>query len=252
MNKYLEYFTNYVCMNYDFDSNLIQKKYDHSLRVAYLMSILAQKIGLDDKDIVLSYKIGLCHDLGRFHEVIKNGKFNNNIFDHGAYSNKILYNDKFVKYMDIDENDSLLFRKAIFYHNKKDVGNNLNNRELLFTNMLRDIDKIDLLRVRTNGKHLKFSDEPTMIVLNNYKEGKTINLKDLHNDTDRTILYLSFIKDLNFDYSFDLVNEEGDINKLLDIIDIDNKIVMLMDELLNKIEERRNKNVREKVRSLKR
>ena len=249
MNNYIEYFTNYIRMNFDLNNKLIQSKYFHSLRVAYLMAILGKKLGLSDKDITLAYKIGLCHDLGRFYEVVRNGKFNNKIFDHGSYSNKILYNDSFVKYMNIDNEDQLLFRKAIYYHNKKDIGNDLNKRELLFTNMLRDIDKIDLLRVRFNGKRLNFKNMPTNIVLSNYMNGETINLKDLHNDTDRAILYLSFIKNLNFDYSFDLVNEEGDINKLLDIIDIDEKLTSLMDELLNKIKERRNKDVREKVRS---
>ena len=89
MDKYLEYFTNYVYKNYDMNDNLINKKYYHSLRVAKLMIILAKKLNLSNEDIELAFKIGLCHDLGRFQEVVRNGQFNNQIFDHGAYSNKI-------------------------------------------------------------------------------------------------------------------------------------------------------------------
>ena len=91
MNHYIEYFTNYVEKNYDLNNELIMKKYYHSLRVARLMTILAQKLNFTDEDIILAFKIGLCHDLGRFYEVVRNGEFNNTIFDHAAYSNKILY-----------------------------------------------------------------------------------------------------------------------------------------------------------------
>ena len=90
MNNYIEYFTNYVNKNYDMNNNLISLKYYHSLRVAKLMTLLARKLNMSEDDILLAFKIGLCHDLGRFYEVLLNGKFDNLKFDHGSYSNKIL------------------------------------------------------------------------------------------------------------------------------------------------------------------
>ena len=239
MNNYIEYFTNYVFMNYDMNNNLISKKYYHSLRVAKLMIILARKLNLSDEEIELSFKLGLCHDLGRFHEVVKNGIFNNQIFDHGAYSNKILYNDLFIKYMDITNH--LLFRKAIYYHNKKDLGNDLTNEEKFFANLLRDADKLDIVWLRGKGNKLNFDSFPTKTVLNNYIDNKSIDIENIHNNSDRILFYMSFIKNLYFDESFDLAINNNYLNSLLDIINVSDDKQELWKNIIDKINERRGK-----------
>ena len=239
MNNYIEYFTNYVFMNYDMNNELIGKKYYHSLRVAKLMMILAKKLNLSDEEIILSFKLGLCHDLGRFHEVVKNGKFDNRIFDHGAYSNKILYNDSFIKYMDI--NNHLLFRKAIYYHNKKDIGSDLTNEETFYANLLRDADKLDIVELRINGNELNFDSYPTNVVLNNYINRKTIDINSIHNNSDTVLLFLSFIKNLNFNASFDLAVKNNYLTNLLNIINVNDDKEDLYKSIIDEFNERRGK-----------
>ena len=247
MNQYVEYFTNYIRLNYDMNNKLILSKYLHSLRVAKLMLLLGRKLGLNDQNLLLAYKIGLCHDLGRFYEVVRNGKLNNVVFDHAAYSNKILYNDKMISYYDLDDNEHLIMRKAIYYHNKKELTDDLEKKELLFSEMIRDADKLDLLKIRFNGKHLLFNSNPSNEVLNNYFNNQTIDLKNIHNNTDSAILYLSFIKDLSFDYSYDLAMKDNYVDDLLKIIEVDQKMNGLMCKLLEKINERGKEYVRKKI-----
>ena len=242
MNNYLDYFTNYVQKNYDMSNPLINKKYYHSLRVAKLMILLAKKLNLSEEDTLLAFKIGLCHDLGRFREVVRSGEFNNQTFDHGAYSNKILYNDEFIKYMDIK--DHLLFRKAIYCHNKIDLTNNLTEREKLFANMVRDMDKIDILGLRAEGRVLNFNNDATPAILDNYMNNEKIYLGDIHCQTDSAILYLSFIKDLVFDASYDIAVENGYLDSLLSIINISDDKKELFDSIMKKLYERRNGYVR--------
>ena len=242
MDKYLEYFTNYVYKNYDMNDNLINKKYYHSLRVAKLMIILATKLNLSNEDIELAFKIGLCHDLGRFQEVVRNGQFNNQIFDHGAYSNKILYNDNFIQYMDIDEH--LLFRKAIYLHNKKELDDNLTNREKLFANMIRDTDKIDILGLRNTGSILNFTKLPTINILSCYMKDLKIDIKDIHNQSDSILLYLSFIKDLVFDASYDIAINNKYFDGLLEIINVNDSKKELFKCVYEKLYEREKRYVR--------
>ena len=239
MNKYIEYFRNYIFMNYDMNDDKIILKYYHSIRVAWLMYTLANRLNLSEEDSVLAFKIGLCHDLGRFEEVVRNGKFDNLRFDHGAYSNKILYNDEFVKYMDISEH--LLFRKAIYYHNKKEISEDFTPREELFVKMLRDCDKIDLLRIRCTKKRLQFKDLPTPVVEECYMNDKKIDMKDLHKrgGSDSVLFYLSFIKDLEYEASFDMLLDYNVFEELTNIIDVSPENSDLFNSLLNKIIENR-------------
>ena len=243
MNNYIEYFTNYVYKNYDMNNSLISLKYYHSLRVAWLMALLASNMNMSNEDIMLAFKIGLCHDLGRFYEVIRIGKFDNIAFDHGTYSNKILYNDSFVNYMDITEH--LLFRKAIYNHNKKDVTNDLTNKEEIFVHMLRDIDKLDIVALNCERRTYTFSDEPNEKVLTNYLNNKPIDIKNIKSKTDSTILYLSFFKDLYFKASYDLMNKCGYLNKFLNVVTVSADKIELFNNLTNKIDrEGRKKYVR--------
>ena len=239
MNNYIEYFANYVNDNYDMSDPLVKLKFFHSVRVAKMMVLIAKKMNMSEEDTLLAFKIGLCHDLGRFYESVINGKFDNVKFDHGTYSNKILYNDAFIKYMDVDEH--LLFRKAIYNHNKKDVTEDLNSREKIFVNMLRDADKLDILAIRGESKPLDFDKEPTSIVLNNYLKDLTIDVKDLHNMSDRVIIYLSFIKDLYFDISYDMAINYGYLNTVLNLINVSDDKKDLFNNLIDKIYERRGK-----------
>ena len=239
MDKYIEYFTNYVNMNYDLSNNLTSLKYYHSMRVAWLMLIISQKLGLSEKDCLLAFKLGLCHDLGRFYEVVLEGKFDNLKFDHGTYSNKILYNDLFIKYMDVDEH--LLFRKAIYNHNKKDLTNDLNYREFVFSNMLRDADKIDILGIGTNRKRISLVDKVSDNVLNNYYKNMTIDLKDIKTKSDRAILSLSFFKDLYFKASHDLIKDIGYLYEYMNFIKVNEENKDLFNSIITKINEERGK-----------
>ncbi len=239
MNNYMDYFTNYIFNNYDMNNGLISLKYYHSLRVAKLMEVLASKLDLTDKDQLLAFKLGLCHDLGRFYEVTRMGKFKDTVFDHGSHSNKILYNDSFIDYMDVDEH--LLFRKAIYNHNKKDVTNDLNKRENLFVNLLRDADKIDILWLRSFGKPLEFSKAAHPRILNNYLDNKSLDLKDIKSSTDSTILYLSFFKDLYHKVSHDLVDDYDYFKLFLDNVIVDDNKKELFNCLVNKVNEERGK-----------
>ncbi len=252
----LKIFTDYVKANYDFEIKEIKEKYDHSLRVWTLMTYLAMALNLDERSVYLAGIIGLFHDLGRFREVMRNinleKKFNNRTFDHGAYSNKIMFNDGLVKLFSFTEEEILIIRKALYFHNKKDLLGNFTDRELLFTLMIRDIDKLDLLYIRSHKRVLKLSDNVSENVFINYINGHTIDIQDLKTDTDRIVFYISFISGLTFKESFDYAINNGYLDELLKIIDVNEENKSLYAMIMKKIEERGNKDerTRQKIQSL--
>ena len=220
MEKDLEIFKNYVFNKYDTTNKLIMEKYDHSIRVAMLMIDLGLRLNLSDEDIRLAFQIGLFHDLGRFREVERSNKFNNLTFDHAACSDKILFNDHLIDEFEVSEEDYLTIKKAVYFHNKKDINLPLTEREALFTKMIRDMDKLDIITVMVPKNVLSFTEHHTPQVLTDYFNGAKIDLRNIKNGTDRFILYLSFIRDLYFEESKEMAMERRDLNKLVNGVSV--------------------------------
>ena len=254
MEYELEIFTNYVRENYDLSDKVIYEKYEHSIRVWTLMINLGLALNLGKDDLYLASFIGLFHDLGRFREVVRNKdkekKLNNLSFDHGAYSNKILFNDGLIHRFNVKEEDYLLIKKANFFHNKKDLGEGLTEKEKLFCQMIRDVDKLDLLFIRSSKRKLVFNGDISKIVLANFLNNQTIDIRDLKTDSDRVIFYLSFIKELTFDECFNFAIMNGYLERLISVFDIQDRELFSL--ILKEVEERGKKNdgVKEKIRSL--
>lgn len=229
-------FDKYVKENYDFNNKLINSKYIHTLNVVKIIIKLCQKMNLNSEDTKLAFYLGLFHDLGRFKEVIRQNIFNNLKFDHGGYSNKILFNDGFIKNFDILEKDYLLIRKAIYFHNKKDLPDNLSDRELFFCELLRDADRIDIFRVLGSMNENKFLFERVSkeSLIDDFYEGKTIDIKDLYTRADRVILRFSFVKLLKIE-SRELLNELGYFDDYVKAIKVGDNIAELFNELVEEV-----------------
>lgn len=238
MENDLQKFSDYVLNNYDINDKLINEKYLHSIRVSMLMIDLALRLNLSDYDVRLAFQIGLFHDLGRFREVVRSRKFNNLTFDHGAYSDKILFNDGFIHEFDIPETDYLTIKKAVFFHNKKDIPISLSEREELFSKMIRDTDKLDIINVMVPKGVLSFTKKHNKDVLANYFNNEKIDLKNLKSSTDRVILYLSFLKDLYFAETKEMAIERRDLNKMITGIPVSYENKELFNHLVSKVYEK--------------
>ncbi len=235
MEQDLETFRNYVYTNYDTNNALIREKYEHTIRVAMLMIDLGLRLNLSDEDLRLAFLIGLFHDLGRFREVVRSNKFNNLTFDHAAYSNKILFNDGLIHAFNISEEDYLLIKKAVFFHNKKDLSMPLTEREELFAKMIRDMDKLDIITVMVPKNILSFTEKHNPQVLTDFFNGDKIDLKYVKTPTDRVILYLSFIRDLYFDESKEMAMERRDLNKLINGVRVSLENQELFDHVVSSV-----------------
>ena len=245
----IKIFEDYIKTNYDFDNKLIKQKYIHTLNVVKVTLMLCEKLGLSKDDIVLAFYLALFHDLGRFREVVRQNEFNNLKFDHGAYSNKILFNDGFINNFDIKESDYLLIKKAVYFHNKKDLISDLTNRERLFCEILRDGDRIDIFRTLAQRKNhpIIFDGISDEKLLTKFYTDESIDIKDLKTKGDRVLLRLSFIKLFSFYESSEVLKELGYFDEYLSIIKVSEEYEELFDELIieiNKVLEGEKKYVR--------
>lgn len=198
----------------------IELKIKHSFRVMRLCEELALNLGLSEEEIEIAKLIGLLHDIGRFEQWKKFEMYSDkDSFDHADLGVKILKKDNYLrKFIKTDKYDEIIY-KSIKCHNKYQLPKNLSEKELLFIRLIRDADKIDILRLYTiKGIDLElddnaFSDEVYKLLL----DKKEIDRKAITNKTDRLSISLGFVFDINYEYSFKYLKEKGYFDIVVDI-----------------------------------
>lgn len=207
--------------NYDLKDKMINLKYRHSYAVSELMAELSYRLDLSKEEITLAKIIGLLHDIGRFEQWNKNHSFKDDETNHANEACEYLFTEGHIRdFVGSDKYDSII-EKAIRYHNKYEVPN-MEEKELLFTKMVRDMDKVDIYKQSAihfdyNFKAEEISDE----VLKSFKEEKMIDDKNKHSKSDTIIKILSYIYDINFDESFDILVNTDNFDLFLSVIEVD-------------------------------
>lgn len=145
--KVIDVFEKYVC-NYDLNLNMIRLKAEHTYRVAQLCDQIARSIDLPDEDVDLVWLMGMLHDLGRFEQWTRFKTFQDgSSIDHAKLSASLLFEDGLIRdYIEEATYDSLI-ELVVKTHSAYRLPEELSERELMFCNIVRDADKIDILKV---------------------------------------------------------------------------------------------------------
>ena len=144
-DKVVRAFREYVS-SYDASDGKIRLKIAHTHKVAALSEGVARSIALEGGDLDLAWLIGMLHDVGRFEQVRRCGTF----FDAGSVDHADLGADLLFKEGLIDRfapDCDPVVETAVRAHNKLALDPALGERDALFCNIVRDADKVDILRV---------------------------------------------------------------------------------------------------------
>ena len=122
--------------------------------------------------------------------------------------------------MDDDKYDSVI-EKAIRYHNKYALPKDLEEKELLFSKMIRDMDKVDIYKqCAVNYSHIFDVEELSEAALKQFEE--RVSIDKLHNlkKSDAILVMLAFVFDINFEESFDILVETDNFDLFLSTIEV--------------------------------
>lgn len=220
MEEYIKKFNDYA-KGYDLKVKPIMGKYHHSFRVMELCNEIAISENLSEEDIFLANICGLFHDIGRFNQWTLHETYEDALsFDHGDEGYKVLLENNFL-----EENIKNIVLMSVKYHNKYSIDDSLDDRTKLFCRIVRDADKLDIIKEQCNTIYQeKIIIKPELI--NNIYNYELCKNEFVSNEVDSIIRMLSWIFDYNFKYSY---------HYLLDNKIIENKFNLL--EIYGEIEE---------------
>lgn len=243
MDENYDAFDDYA-MKYDMNEEMIAYKYNHTYRVVHQSEEISRSLDLDNVERDLASLIGLLHDIARFRQWTNYKTFNDkNSFDHGDEGEKILFEEGIINNFKCDKEDYEVIKKAIVNHNKYVIESGLNERELLYSKIIRDADKIDILYSFSTNRLLEIENDDSQIseeVRKEFYEHKSINRKYIKTINDKALAKFSLVFDLYFDYSIERVFSEKYLDKIFEGIKNKNIFKEYLDEA--------NKFLREKVK----
>ena len=236
-NEFLKY-----TEKFNFEKEGIKRKQLHSLRVMGESKKVAKALKLNKEEIELAELIGLLHDIGRFEQYNReNEQCNEMLLDHANLGVEVLVKDDYMKKYIDDKHYIPIILKAIKNHNKLKIEDDLNEEELLYAKIIRDADKLDIfyegVEIYWNTKKEKENIENSKISskieeqLKNEKQVK--KLGNERNDTvDSLLMLLSYIYDINFRETLEIIDKENYVNKILNRFDFkDEKTKEQIEEL---------------------
>ena len=220
--------------DYDSQYGKIELKIRHTYGVVKASEYITSKLLLNKEDIELAKLIALLHDIGRFEQIKQFDCFiDNKNIDHAELGNEILFEKNLIRKFIKDKQYDNIISKAILNHNKLAIENNLNERELLHAKIIRDADKLDNFRVKSEEDFENIIDnanreelENSMIsekIFNDFMSSKVIISQDRKTYLDFWVSFIAFIFDFNFMPGLEYIKEKDYINTIVNRLDYKNE-----------------------------
>ncbi len=198
----------------------IELKMKHTFRVVNLCEEIARKKGLTEEEIELAKLCGLLHDIARFEQYKRYQTFaDSKSIDHGDLGVEILKENHFISKFSVDKAFEPLILKAVKYHNKYALPEDLTEQERLFCNLVRDADKIDILYLYTTGGISLPIDDDIFSegILNQLKNESVVKRTTEETKADKLAISLGFVFDIAFQESIHILRKKDYINQEIDI-----------------------------------
>lgn len=204
----------------------VKLKIDHTYRVAALCARIAQSLALPPEDVDLAWLSGILHDVGRFEQLRRYNTFiDAQSVSHAALSVAVLFDEGRIRdYLDDAGADALL-RTAVEWHSAFRLPEALDDRTRLFCQILRDADKIDILRVNVETPMEEIYNVSTAALRRSPVTPAVLDAFYAHHcvlhslklyPADNAVGHASLVFELCYPESLRIVDEQGWLWRLLD------------------------------------
>lgn len=244
---------------YDASNPKIRLKEQHTVRVAALCERIARSAGLTDADVDLAWLCGVLHDVGRFEQIRRYGTFSDAaseshaklgermLFEEGrgfwagpgrvsvpasnmtsalsSAAASVLRQGPLIRAFIEDDSEDELIRAAVSHHSDYRLPQDLDGRTQAFCDILRDADKLDILRVNCEDsvETIYGVDEATMRasavspnVVEAFYQHRTLRREERHFWADYVVGHICFAFELVYPESRRIARQQGYVFRMLE------------------------------------
>lgn len=223
-------FDNFV-QQFDTTDPKIDLKIRHTYGVIDACEFLAKSMKLSEEDYQLALLIGLLHDIGRFEQLTRFNSYDDRLLPHAEAGLQVLFDQGWIrKFTDTDIYDNIIYH-AIKNHSLFAINPDLSGQTLLHAQIIRDADKLDNFRVKTEDTIPALLDitaeelgkyDISESIFESFCNHEQIKRNDRKTPMDMWVSYLAFIFDFNFPASFEFILNRNYINSIIDRIPYSN------------------------------
>jgi putative nucleotidyltransferase with HDIG domain len=262
LDYFKRWFKEYVGLFHELPDDGIQPillKEQHTERICKEILLLARDLGLSEEDLLLAETAALFHDIGRFPQWKYYSTFiDSESKDHALLGLEVLFEHGVL--LRISSNERELIHQAVCHHNLRKLPGNLSPRQLLFSRLLRDADKLDIwqliiMQQRERSQLLEnlagnmpASATYSREILETLRQGKTPDFSSVRNKNDMSssvrnkndmrLVRLGWVFDLNFAVSCRQVLERGYIGEISSQLPANEEIKELKEYLISYLKNR--------------
>jgi hypothetical protein len=229
-----EYIIQFRSAPYNLDP-AIEKRIVHTGKVVENILILSDNLELSHNEKVVAEIAALFHDIGRFWLLLPENS-ESPVRDHAEAS--IEYLNSVAPFSELDEATRNIIIQVIRNHNKPELPKKEGEAILFYVKLLRDADKLDLWRTTSEfitGK----GEKPNMAIelavssksvvtpsfCKMIIEGGIPNKNDIVTFNDFVIFQMSWVFDLHFKKSFQILNQRQYIRHLYDSLPKNDNVI---------------------------
>lgn len=222
---------------YNSKETKIKLKIEHTFKVADICNEIAKALDLTDEEVDTAWLIGMLHDVGRFEQVrIYNTFSDADSIDHAQFGADLLFKENLIDMFlgttrqqaveqgIIDDEALESVETAIRNHSSYRIEDGLSEEVTMFCNIIRDADKIDIIRANTQlpiveiyntTEDILKNSDVTPEVLNAFYEGHAVLRKLKKQPVDHIVGHASLCYELVYPISYKILKRQGWIYELL-------------------------------------
>lgn len=208
-------------------------KYNHSKNVSLLAKQISEFVAPSNETSQIIEIAALYHDIGRFTQFQKYHTFNDSISaNHAELGVKIM--SDFPNFDSLNQDEKRMIYNVVNNHNKFKIEDSLDHVTALVCNIIRDADKIDILKTLANSYKSNvynaavFLDLPDIdsynpLIVQDLLSAKSVDFSMMETLNDFKLANLGWVFDLNFAISHLILHKANVLQDIYQSITVKSK-----------------------------